>query len=194
MTRRRAGAPEGDDSNRQVQARVRVRHGRDRAPDRRRTAMTDGPHHSIGEVLSLLKEEHEDLTISKIASWRARADRADGPVGLPQSYDTDIDRPLDPFPSGTTSCPQGDQRLRHGGLRLAGIGGARCPSCCRNPRRSRAGDGGSLDRPRTANRSEAAVERTAGRFAGRRRGRRRDGSVSLTAGDSPSERQPRVRR
>ena len=30
------------------------------------------PHHSIGEVLSLLKEEHEDLTISKIRSWRAR--------------------------------------------------------------------------------------------------------------------------
>ena len=26
--------------------------------------MTDGPHHSIGEVLSLLKEEHEDVTVA----------------------------------------------------------------------------------------------------------------------------------
>ena len=28
--------------------------------------MADEPHHSIGEVLSLLKEEHADVTISKI--------------------------------------------------------------------------------------------------------------------------------
>ena len=28
--------------------------------------MTDGPYQSVGEVLALLKEEHEDLTISKI--------------------------------------------------------------------------------------------------------------------------------
>jgi hypothetical protein len=34
--------------------------------------MTDGPYHSIGEVLSLLKEEYEISRSRRSASWRAR--------------------------------------------------------------------------------------------------------------------------
>jgi DNA-binding transcriptional MerR regulator len=56
--------------------------------------MTDGPYHSIGEVLSLLKEEHEDLTISKIRFLESQGlivpERTGS--GYRRFYDTDIDR------------------------------------------------------------------------------------------------------
>ena len=56
--------------------------------------MTDGPYHSIGEVLSLLKEEHEDLTISKIRFLESQGlivpERTAS--GYRRFYDTDIDR------------------------------------------------------------------------------------------------------
>ncbi|MAJ89009.1 MAG: MerR family transcriptional regulator [Acidimicrobiaceae bacterium] len=56
--------------------------------------MTDGPYHSIGEVLSLLKEEHEDLTISKIRFLESQGLIEPGrtPSGYRRFYDTDIDR------------------------------------------------------------------------------------------------------
>jgi len=56
--------------------------------------MTDGPYHSIGEVLSLLKEEHEDLTISKIRFLESQGliEPERTPSGYRRFYDTDIDR------------------------------------------------------------------------------------------------------
>ncbi|MEO0492777.1 MAG: MerR family transcriptional regulator [Actinomycetota bacterium] len=56
--------------------------------------MPDGPHHSIGEVLSLLKEEHEDVTISKIRFLESQGliDPERTPSGYRKFYDTDIDR------------------------------------------------------------------------------------------------------
>lgn len=56
--------------------------------------MADGPHHSIGEVLSLLKEEHEDVTISKIRFLESQGliDPERTPSGYRKFYDADIDR------------------------------------------------------------------------------------------------------
>ena len=56
--------------------------------------MTDGPYHSIGEVLSLLKEEHEDLTISKIRFLESQGliEPERTPSGYRRFYDADIDR------------------------------------------------------------------------------------------------------
>ena len=70
--------------------------------------MTDGPYHSIGEVLSLLKEEHEDLTISKIRFLESQGliepsepRRAIAGSTTPTSIDSAGSSPN----SGTTSCP-----------------------------------------------------------------------------------------
>ena len=56
--------------------------------------MTDGSYHSIGEVLSLLKEEHEDLTISKIRFLESQGliEPERTPSGYRRFYDADIDR------------------------------------------------------------------------------------------------------
>lgn len=56
--------------------------------------MVDGPHHSIGEVLSLLKEEHPDVTISKIRFLESQGliDPERTPSGYRKFYDDDIDR------------------------------------------------------------------------------------------------------
>ena len=56
--------------------------------------MADGSHHSIGEVLSLLKEEHEDVTISKIRFLESQGliDPERTPSGYRKFYDADIDR------------------------------------------------------------------------------------------------------
>lgn len=56
--------------------------------------MVDGPHHSIGEVLSLLKEEHPDVTISKIRFLESQGliDPERTPSGYRKFYQDDIDR------------------------------------------------------------------------------------------------------
>ena len=56
--------------------------------------MSDGPHHSIGEVLSLLKEEHPDVTISKIRFLESQGliDPERTPSGYRKFYQADIDR------------------------------------------------------------------------------------------------------
>lgn len=56
--------------------------------------MADGPHHSIGEVLSLLKEEHADVTISKIRFLESQGliDPERTPSGYRKFYQHDVDR------------------------------------------------------------------------------------------------------
>ena len=56
--------------------------------------MADGAHHSIGEVLSLLKEEHEDVTISKIRFLESQGliEPERTPSGYRKFYDSDIER------------------------------------------------------------------------------------------------------
>ncbi len=56
--------------------------------------MADGSHHSIGEVLSLLKEEHPDVTISKIRFLESQGliDPERTPSGYRKFYQGDIDR------------------------------------------------------------------------------------------------------
>ena len=56
--------------------------------------MADGPHHSIGEVLSLLKEEHPDVTISKIRFLESQGliDPERTPSGYRKFYKDDVDR------------------------------------------------------------------------------------------------------
>ena len=56
--------------------------------------MTDGPHHSIGEVLSLLKAEFEDVTISKIRFLESQGLIAPErtPSGYRKFFEADIDR------------------------------------------------------------------------------------------------------
>ena len=56
--------------------------------------MADGPHHSIGEVLSLLKEEHADITISKIRFLESQGliDPERTPSGYRKFYQDDVDR------------------------------------------------------------------------------------------------------
>ena len=56
--------------------------------------MVAGPHHSIGEVLSLLKEEHPDVTISKIRFLESQGliDPERTPSGYRKFYQGDIDR------------------------------------------------------------------------------------------------------
>ena len=56
--------------------------------------MVDGPHHSIGEVLSLLKEEHPDVTISKIRFLESQGliDPERTPSGYRKFYKDDVDR------------------------------------------------------------------------------------------------------
>lgn len=56
--------------------------------------MADGPYHSIGEVLSLLKEEHEDLTISKIRFLESQGliEPERTPSGYRKFSNDDVDR------------------------------------------------------------------------------------------------------
>ncbi len=56
--------------------------------------MPDAPHHSIGEVLSLLKEEHADITIAKIRFLESQGliEPERTPSGYRKFYDTDIER------------------------------------------------------------------------------------------------------
>jgi DNA-binding transcriptional MerR regulator len=56
--------------------------------------MAEAPHHSIGEVLSMLKEEHADVTISKIRFFESQGliDPERTPSGYRKFYDSDIDR------------------------------------------------------------------------------------------------------
>ncbi len=56
--------------------------------------MVEGAHHSIGEVLSLLKEEHSDVTISKIRFLESQGliEPERTPSGYRKFYDADIDR------------------------------------------------------------------------------------------------------
>jgi DNA-binding transcriptional MerR regulator len=56
--------------------------------------MTEGGHHSIGEVLSLLKDEFPDITISKIRFLESQGliDPERTPSGYRKFYDHDIDR------------------------------------------------------------------------------------------------------
>ena len=53
-----------------------------------------GPHHSIGEVLSLLKEEHEDVTISKIRFLESQGliNPERTPSGYRKFYNDDVER------------------------------------------------------------------------------------------------------
>ena len=56
--------------------------------------MTESRHRSIGEVLSLLKGEHTDITISKIRFFESQGliDPERTPSGYRKFYDADIDR------------------------------------------------------------------------------------------------------
>ena len=56
--------------------------------------MAEPRHHSIGEVLSMLKEEHADVTISKIRFFESQGliDPERTPSGYRKFYDSDIDR------------------------------------------------------------------------------------------------------
>ena len=56
--------------------------------------MAETSHHSIGEVLSMLKEEHPDVTISKIRFFESQGliDPERTPSGYRKFYDGDIDR------------------------------------------------------------------------------------------------------
>lgn len=56
--------------------------------------MAEASHHSIGEVLSMLKEEHPDVTISKIRFFESQGliDPERTPSGYRKFYDGDIDR------------------------------------------------------------------------------------------------------
>ena len=56
--------------------------------------MAEPRHHSIGEVLSLLKEEHKDVTISKIRFFESQGliDPERTPSGYRKFYDHDIER------------------------------------------------------------------------------------------------------
>ena len=56
--------------------------------------MAETGHHSIGEVLSMLKEEHADVTISKIRFFESQGliDPERTPSGYRKFYDSDIDR------------------------------------------------------------------------------------------------------
>ena len=56
--------------------------------------MAEERHHSIGEVLSLLKEEHPDVTISKIRFFESQGliDPERTPSGYRKFYDSDIER------------------------------------------------------------------------------------------------------
>jgi len=56
--------------------------------------MVDGPHHSIGEVLSLLKAEYADVTISKIRFLESQGliEPERTPSGYRKFYKDDIDR------------------------------------------------------------------------------------------------------
>ena len=56
--------------------------------------MPDGGHHSIGEVLSLLKDDYPDITISKIRFLESQGliDPERTPSGYRKFYDDDIDR------------------------------------------------------------------------------------------------------
>ena len=56
--------------------------------------MVDGGHHSIGEVLSLLKDDYPDITISKIRFLESQGliDPERTPSGYRKFYDVDIDR------------------------------------------------------------------------------------------------------
>jgi DNA-binding transcriptional MerR regulator len=56
--------------------------------------MADARHHSIGEVLSMLKDEHADVTISKIRFFESQGliDPERTPSGYRKFYDSDIDR------------------------------------------------------------------------------------------------------
>jgi len=53
-----------------------------------------GSHHSIGEVLSLLKEEHPDVTIAKIRFLESQGliEPERTPSGYRKFYDADVDR------------------------------------------------------------------------------------------------------
>jgi len=56
--------------------------------------MGNGPHHSIGEVLSLLKDEHPDVTISKIRFLESQGliEPERTPSGYRKFYQSDIER------------------------------------------------------------------------------------------------------
>ena len=56
--------------------------------------MAEPRHHSIGEVLSMLKEEHADVTISKIRFFESQGliDPERTPSGYRKFYDSDIHR------------------------------------------------------------------------------------------------------
>lgn len=56
--------------------------------------MADGAHHSIGEVLSLLKEEYADVTISKIRFLESQGliEPERTPSGYRKFYEADIER------------------------------------------------------------------------------------------------------
>ena len=56
--------------------------------------MAEPRHHSIGEVLSMLKEEHADVTISKIRFFESQGliDPERTPSGYRKFYDADIER------------------------------------------------------------------------------------------------------
>ena len=56
--------------------------------------MADRPHHSIGEVLSLLKDDFADVTISKIRFLESQGliDPERTPSGYRKFYDDDIER------------------------------------------------------------------------------------------------------
>ena len=56
--------------------------------------MADGGHHSIGEVLSLLKDDYPDVTISKIRFLESQGliDPERTPSGYRKFFDQDIDR------------------------------------------------------------------------------------------------------
>ena len=56
--------------------------------------MAEATHHSIGEVLSMLKEEHADVTISKIRYFESQGliDPERTPSGYRKFYDSDIER------------------------------------------------------------------------------------------------------
>ena len=107
--------------------------------------MTDGPYHSIGEVLSLLKEEHEDLTISKIRFLESQGliEPERTPSGYRRFYDTDIDRLRWILSQQRDNFMPLKVIKRH--LDTEGFDprrrseSARCPSCCRNPRCSPSG-------------------------------------------------------
>ena len=166
--------------------------------------MTDGPYHSIGEVLSLLKEEHEDLTISKIRFLESQGliEPERTPSGYRRFYDTDIDRLrwiLSQQRDNFMPLKVIKRHLDTEGFDPAAEIGERpmaelLPEPSLFSEREMSGSLEAAEAERTADRGNGRAR--TGRFAGRRRGRRRDriGESDGRRARRGERHRPRVRR